>query len=122
MGLDGTIKRPDGQPLGPVADVKRALSAAFPGITFGRLPSGADKIHAAAELGIVFPDVIRQHFESSPAMYGGDYEGPDFSAQFSLGSSESVQDVDFVLYGNTVASETMFALLRERHGWIRTQP
>ena len=122
MGLDATIKRADGQPLGEVAVVRQALAAAFPGIVLGRLPSGADKIRKAAEMGIVFPDVIRKHLESSPARHGGSYTGPDFSADFHLGPSDMVQQIDVVLYGTTVASEPMFALLEERHGWVTTHP
>jgi hypothetical protein len=41
MGLDATIKRLDGSPLGDVANVQQALADAFPGIVLGRLPSGA---------------------------------------------------------------------------------
>ena len=122
MGLDATIKRADGEPLGPVAEVQRALTAAFPGIVLGRLPSGAEKIRAAAERGVVFPDIIRQHLESSPAQYGGEYEGPGFSAQFNLGAAELVQEVDVVLYGITVASEPMFELLEREYGWVTTHP
>jgi hypothetical protein len=122
MGLDATIKRADGAPLGELAEVQRALAHAFPGIVFGRLPSGAEKIQAAAERGIVFPDIIRQHLESSPARHGGDYEGPDFSAQFNLGPTEIVQQIDVVLYGNTVASQPMFAQLERQYGWVTTYP
>lgn len=122
MGLDATIQRPDGEPLGKLADVQQALATAFPGIRFGRLPSGAEKIRAAEEQGVVFPEIIRQHLESSPARHGGESEGPELSAQFSLGSSEPVPHVDVVLYGDTVASEPMFARLEERYGWITTHP
>jgi hypothetical protein len=122
MGLDATIKRFDGGTLGNLAQVREALAAAFPDIVFDRLPSGTDKIRAAAEQGIVFPDVIRQHLEASPAEEGGDYRGPDFSAEFFLGSAESVDHVAVVLYGNTTASEPIFALLEERFGWVCTSP
>jgi hypothetical protein len=122
MGLDGTIKRTDGQTLGSVESVQHALTVAFPGIVLGRLPSGADKIRAAAEQGIEFPDILRRHLEASPARHGGDYEGPDFSAQFSLGSADVVKHVDVVLYGTTTASEPMFQLLEEQYGWITTHP
>jgi len=46
MGLDATIKRADGKPLGTVAEVEKMLEVAFPGIFFERLPSGAEKIKA----------------------------------------------------------------------------
>ena len=83
----------------------------------GRLPSGAEKIRASAGAGVVFPDIIRKHLESSPEHYGGDYEGSGFSAQFNLGSSRIVQQVDVVLYGNTVASEPTF---RARNGRVHS--
>jgi hypothetical protein len=122
MGLDGTIRRPDGKPLGEVAEVRAALAVAFPGIVFGRLPSGAEKIQAAAEQGVTFPEIIRQHLERAPAEHGGDYKGPDFKAAFFLGSSEIVHEVGVQLYGTTVASEPMFALLEQRFGWVTTHP
>jgi hypothetical protein len=122
LGLDGTIKRSDQKPLGPLAEVQQALALAFPGVEFGRLPSGAEKIKAAAARGIELPEVLRQHLEASPADEGGDYQGPGFSAQFYLGSDEVVQQVGVVLHGQTVASEPMFAFLKERYGWITTHP
>src|SRR5688572_26304703 len=122
MGLDGTIKRPDGKPLGDVRFVQQALAAAFPGIVFGMLPSGADKIRLAAERGIVFPDVLHKQLEAIPAKFGGEYEGPSFSAQFSLGSSSEVLLVDVVLYGTTAASEPMLEFLDREYGWVTTHP
>lgn len=120
MGLDIVVKRDDGRPLGPLDEVQQALSAAFSGIEFGREPSGAEKIRAAEASGIIFPDVIRQQFESAPAHHAGDYEGPDFSAQFGLGAGEIIQAIDVVLYGTTAASEPMFAYLKKNYGWITT--
>jgi hypothetical protein len=122
MGLDATIKRPDGLPLGQLADVQQALRAVFPGIVFGRLLSGIEKIQAAAERGVAFPDGIRRNIESLPARHGGDYEGPGFSATFILGSSDVVQQIDAVLYGTATASEPMFQLLKNRHEWVTTHP
>src|SRR5262245_55575399 len=114
MGLDGTIKRADGTPLGNVETVQNSLAAAFPGIVFGRRPGGEEKIRAAAEKGVVFPDIIRESLERSPAELGGEFEGSDFSASFVLGPSETVQRVHVLLYGNTTSSEPMLAILRQR--------
>jgi hypothetical protein len=122
MGLDGTIKRDDGQPLGDIETVQSALALAFPGVQLGMLPSGPDKIRAAAEKGIQFPEILRKHLESAPATYGGEYEGPDFSAQFSLGSSRNVEQADLALYGNTTAAEPMLEVLKKKYGWITTHP
>jgi len=122
VGLDATIKRADGQPLGQLAEVQHVLAAVFPGIVLGQLPSGKDRIRAAAERGVVFPEVIRQHLESTPSRIAGEYEGPDFSAQFNLGTADLVQTIDVVLYGNTVASEPMFESLERAFGWITSFP
>ena len=54
--------------------------------------------------------------------HGGDYESPDFVAEFNLGSSNTVQHVGVVLYGTTTASEPMFAVLEQRYGWVTTHP
>jgi hypothetical protein len=122
MGLDTTINRADGKALGPLVEVQRALAAAFPGIVLGRLPSGAEKIQAAAERGVVFPDIIRQSLELVPGKYSGEYDGADFSAQLYLGAEEVVQQINVVLYGTTAASEVMFAFLEEKYGWVTTHP
>lgn len=122
MGLDATIKRKDGKALGSVDEVQRALAAAFPGIQIGLLPSGAEKIRTAAEKGINFPEIILKHFESTPAQFGGDYEGPGFSAQFNLGANESVRHVGVVLYGKTTESEPMFEFIEREYGWITSFP
>lgn len=122
MGLDGTIKHRDGKPLGTVPAVQQALASAFPGIKFGREPSGAEKLRIATAQGITFPDIFRKHFESSRAQEGAEYQGPEFSAQFHFGPDEVVQQVDIVLYARTTASEPMFTLLEERYGWITTYP
>ncbi|MEO2090041.1 MAG: hypothetical protein ABGY75_11165 [Gemmataceae bacterium] len=122
MGLDATIRRPDGKCLGPLYEVQQALAKAFPGVVFGRLPSGVEKIRLATDMGIVFPDVIRQSLESLPERNGGEYEGADFSAQFNLGASEVVQHIHVVLYGCTTASEPMFAFLERHYGWVTTHP
>lgn len=122
MGLDGTIKRLDGKPLGPIAEVQQVLATAFPDIELGRLPSGAEKIQAAKEKGIEFPDVIRLHLESAPAQYGGEYEGPEFSAQLYFGPDDIVQQINIVLYGNTTAYDPIAEFLERESGWITTHP
>jgi hypothetical protein len=114
--------RDDGKPLGSITEVQRALKSAFPGIELGRLPSGVEKIQATAEKGIEFPDVLRRHFETALAEYGGDYEGPDFSAQFYLGADDIVQEIGIVLYGDTTACGPMLEFLEREHGWITTHP
>ena len=86
------------------------------------LSSGPDKLRAAAEQGVTFPEILRQHMLASLPEYEGDYEGADFSAQFHMGPSEIVHEIDVVLHGTTVASEPMFTTLEEQYGWITTHP
>jgi hypothetical protein len=122
MGLDGTINRPDGNPLGSLAEVQAALATAFPGIEVGQIASGDEQLRAANAQGIVFPEIIRRHLTSTPAKHGAEYMAPEFSAQFNFGIGEIVQQVDVVLYGTTAKSEPMFALLERDFGWITTHP
>src|SRR5262245_64596625 len=122
MGLDATIRRADGELLGDLAAVQDALAAAFPGIEFGRSPSGEEKIRAAAEQGVVFPDVIQESFARMPAQHGAEFKGAEFSASFSQGAAEIVKQVDVLLYGKTTASEPNFAILKERFDWLTTHP
>jgi hypothetical protein len=120
MGLDGTIKRGDGRPLGDVEFVQQALAAAFPGIVFGTRPSGVERIHAASELGVTFPDALKQPLERLPAILGGDYHEPAFSAQFGLGASANVQQIDLVLYGDATAATAPLRMLDVVYGWVTT--
>src|SRR4030095_4097538 len=122
MGFDVTIKRADGRPLGYIADVQQALVAVFPGIVLGQSLSGAEKLRRASEQGVTFPEILRQHVAASVPEYEGDYEGPEFSAQFHLGPSETVREIDVVLYGNMEVAEATFAQLTERYEWITTHP
>ena len=43
MGLDATIRRSDGKPLGEINNIQEALAAAFPGIVSGRLPAASKR-------------------------------------------------------------------------------
>jgi len=122
MGLDTTIKSRDGLPLGNAETVKSAIAAAFPGVKFGVLPSGVEKIRVMAERGIEFPEVIRAHLESQPAELGGDFQNDQFSAEFFLGSTEPIEHVDAVLRGQTVASEPFLEKLMAMTGWQITHP
>lgn len=122
MGLDGTIKRLDGKPLGTLEEVQRVLQHVFPQIELGTLPSGLDQLRVFEEKGIDLPDVLRKNFESMPAIFAGDYQNEDFSAEFRLGSTEIVQQIDVVLRGTTVASEKYLSKLESEYGWITTHP
>jgi hypothetical protein len=121
MGLDGTIKRADGQPLGSIGEVQQALADVFPGITFGMLPSGQQALEVLSKIGAV-PDVIARHAKSRPAKYGAGYEGQSFSAEFDLGPDGIVRSINLVLRGATNIATPKLWLLEQRHGWITTHP
>jgi len=122
MGLDGTIKRLDGKPLGTLQEVQRVMQQVFPQIELGTLPSGLEQLRVFEERKIELPEVLRKNFEKMPAIFAGDYQNEDFSAEFRFGSMEIVQHIDVVLRGTTVASEEYLQKLESYHGWITTHP
>ena len=65
MSLDGTIKRPDGRPLGGFADVQSKLGYIFPGVALQRSMSGLEMLQAAEARGVTFPAVLREHMVSA---------------------------------------------------------
>lgn len=71
MGLDGTIKRPDGQPLGSFAQVEGVLASLFPGVAFGLSLSGLEKLEAMESKGVTLPAVLREHLVSGPCEIRG---------------------------------------------------
>ena len=78
MPFEITIRRGDGLPLGRLDQVMSAISKAFPKVQFYREPSGMDKLAVLKEQGVEFPDVLRRHFEETPATLQGDHEGDGF--------------------------------------------
>ncbi len=124
MGLDATIKRLDGEPLGVITAVQQELAKAFPGVTWGQSVSGPEKIRLAANRGIIFPEVIRQSMEATAAEWVGHFEGQDHSVEFFLGSATLVDDVSLVFRGRTgaLALEQSLKALEHRLGWTTTFP
>jgi hypothetical protein len=122
MGLDGTIKRPDGQSLGSFAEVQSVLADIFPGVDLQRSLSGLEKLHTAEAHGITFPPVVREHMASAPATYEGDYTGADFSIEFYADVADIIPELGVELRGTTTHSEPLFTLLKERYGWLLTHP
>ena len=122
MGLDGTIKRPDGQSLGSFDQVQRVLTDIFPGVALQRSLSGREKLKAAEAQGVTFPAVLRDHMASSPATFEGDFIGAGFSIEFYAEAGETILELSVVLRGTTTRTEPLFALLEERYSWILTHP
>lgn len=122
MGLDGTIKRPNGQSLGSFEHVQSVLADIFPNLTLERSLSGLEKLQTAEAQGITFPAVLREHMASAPATYQGDYTGTDFSIEFYADAADIIPELSVVLRGTTKHTASQFALLAERYGWILTHP
>jgi hypothetical protein len=101
MGLDATIRRLDGKPLGDVETVQSILTALYPGAAFGVESSGADQVRAAAERGVVYPAALAEALADLPATYKGSFEGDGYSITFNLGADPTVNQVDVVFYGAT---------------------
>src|SRR5262245_30131449 len=104
MGLDGTIKRPDGHSLGSFTHVQSVLADIFPGVVLRRYGSGLEKLKAAEAQGIAFPDVLREHMASSPATYEGGYTGAEFSIEFYADAADIIPKLGVVLRGTTTHS------------------
>ncbi len=122
MGLDGTIKRPDGRSLGSFAQVQSVLADIFPGVALQRSLSGLEKLQTAEAQGITVPAVLREHMASAPATYEGDYTGADFSIELYADVAGTIPELGVVLRGSTTHAESLFAILNERYGWILTHP
>jgi hypothetical protein len=122
MGLDGTIKRANGQPLGTFPEVKRALSSAFPGLVLERSLSGLEKVQLSEAQGINYPKFLRENMAASPAKYEGIYEAADFSIQLYASDAEIVHQISIVLHGTVTNAEPLFALLEKQTGWIVSHP
>jgi len=122
MGLDASIKRADGLPLGNCAEVQEALSSLFIGLAWRRSSTGHQRLESLANEGVSIPDFIRQQLAEIPVNYESIYQSANFSVEFYMAVSEPVLCVNAVLRGTTTASEPFFALLKERFDWITTHP
>jgi len=123
MGLDLTLSRSDSRPLGSRDDVVSVLLEVFPGAKFWWTRSGPERIEAVRQkYGMEYPDVIREHFEKTPAEFVGDWSGPEFSVEFNLGGQEPITAIELVLRGKTASAEDVFQRLEERYGWLASCP
>lgn len=117
MGLDATIHHPASAPLGTIDAVKRAVSAAFPGVKFSHRPSGAEKIRMAAEVGATLPDEVLEMLADQPATICGEYQCADFSVQFYLPPEGEVAQIDMRLHGSKAKAEQLLHKLLGQTGW-----
>ncbi len=119
MSWDITIKRGDGLPLGTPQQVCDQIARAFPGVQFYREPSGSEKL-ASLPAGVELPDVIRKHWDESPAQLQGDFNGPKYSLRFYLGveGADMLPTVAIEARGGSRPAMPMMEALTLATGWI----
>jgi hypothetical protein len=117
MPWEVVIQSPDNAELGDLAAVRDKMTAALPGIQFYSEPSGPEKLAAAREKGIEFPEVIRKHLEQSPATLQADFEAGDFSMQFYGFESQPLRTIRVEVRGNGNPLPVLAALCKP-NGWI----
>lgn len=122
MGLDSTIFRTDGAPLGDRETVVRILRRHFDGAEFGWTASGVDKLAAMKSQGIEPPEILREHLVGQPAKYEGVYDGPGWSAQFFFGDADPIETLDVVLRGETILVTQVIEELVSETGWSVSHP
>jgi hypothetical protein len=116
VGLDATIRSATGSSMGDSKVVESMLAAAFPGIRLKRSTYFRRQTFWEA-LGNYFPGAVERALNrSGVAGHFGDFEGEDFSAQFSFPVGD-VQQVDVVLYPRTNRAGPKLEELARAHGW-----
>jgi hypothetical protein len=79
MAWKGTIRRPDGRPLGNRAAVKEAIEAAFPGVTYS--PGSGTEVDGKALSSLHIPDDVMVALVNAPAPQEGTFRGERFVPQ-----------------------------------------
>jgi hypothetical protein len=122
MGLDCTIFRADGAPLGDRETVVKILRRHFHSVEFGWTPSGVDKLAAMKSQGIEPPEILREHLSGQPPKYEGVYDGPGWSAQFLFGHGDPIKKLEVVLRGETNLATEVIEELVSKTGWSVSRP
>jgi hypothetical protein len=122
MGLDVTILRADGEPLGHQAEVQQMLVSAFPELVLTRSLSGAEKIREAEAKGIEFPPFIKEQMEMSPPVYEGDLEKDNYSIEFYFTVDPVVQEMNATIRGSAGDAQLPFERALARLGWMARIP
>jgi hypothetical protein len=119
MSLTGTIRRPDGSPLGSVEEVKRRLSDTFPGVQFileKEEPSGSTGARQRMSLLLrlwlaEFGQRVRYpHWNGMYQAYGG-------AIEFYFEVDEPVRWIKATSYGMTAGLDEYFDRLSTATGW-----
>lgn len=116
MSLSCSIRRPDRRPLGPIADIKRQLSEAFPGTEFRYQ---AEEPRSIAEFKKRVPWFLRLFAVSLRyPHYEADFKRSERgSIRFYFEADEPVRSIRATLYGLTSGLDDNFDRLTAATGW-----
>jgi hypothetical protein len=117
MPWEVTIRGANHKPLGDLAVVRQQIVASLPGIEFHRDPSGLEKIAAARDAGVEFPDIIRQHMEMQPPQEQAEFKGDGFSLVLFGLEAKHLEVIHVEIRGNGNPLSVL-ADLCQPHGWI----
>jgi hypothetical protein len=124
MSLRGTIRRSDKGPLGSVEDVKRHLSAAFPGVRFileKEEPPGLSKTRAHMSLFLRLWIAVLGVRHRYPH-WNGLYEARGAAIEFYFEADEPVRWIRATSYGMTAGFDDDFDRLSAATGWSVIYP
>lgn len=116
MGLDATLSRIDGRPLGRREDLVGIFEQYFPGIEFGWTPSGRERLAIAQSRGVEYPPTLREHFEKQPAVFEGVWDGPDGWMRLRW-DVEGDGEIGLEFVGEWSRSDRVWAEVLPRYGW-----
>jgi hypothetical protein len=94
MALDITITPSRTADLGNSEQLRRTLSAAFPGIEFGREPSGLEKIEKARKAGIDFGEIAEQFLRDVPEKQAASFQNGRFTIDLFWEDAPSIPSLD----------------------------
>ena len=119
MSWDVKLTRPNGQPLGSVESVQKAILAILPETRFHRDGGGQEKIAEVESRGIELPEALRNVFAKMPATIKGEYgkEQDGLWLQFFLGGGGDLKLLHVAVKGGNEVAELLLNRLASRHGW-----
>lgn len=93
------VRRDASETLGSFTDIRGVIESAFPEAVFSVEPGGAEKVARAAEIGVHFPEVLREHLMSRPAQTVAEIGDEHGGIRFSLGWRDPVRSLGVEAWG-----------------------
>jgi hypothetical protein len=117
MGLDATLSRIDGRPLGHRDYLVRIFERHFRGIEFGWTPSGPERLATARSRGVEYPPAVREYYETAPSQFEGLWEGPDGWLQLYWDGEVGATHLNLEFRGEWNQSDTIWSEILPQYGW-----